>query len=164
MLNQTVAGDIRTMGDRHLKPSLELAEQVQAQPGDKLSYRTWSRSDNDLSEHHVIYVGNGQVVHYNDDQHIVVKAWLSQVTAGGRTEPVNLKGTFVTYSQAEVVTRAERLVGHSYRYDLMFSNCQNFANWCQTGKEQTGGTQVMTYIMGLGTVAVVVFILHHFLK
>ncbi|CAH1271575.1 FAM84B [Branchiostoma lanceolatum] len=152
------------MEDSHLKPSMELAEELQAQPGDKISYQTWSRSDNSLSEHHAIYVGQGKVVHYNDERHNVVKKWLSQVAAGGKVKPVKLKGTFTTFSQAEVVKRAEGQVGRSYSYDLTFSNSQNFANWCQTGKEQIGGTQVKTYILGLGAVAAVVFLLHRFLK
>ncbi|XP_066294440.1 uncharacterized protein [Branchiostoma lanceolatum] len=80
------------MEDSHLRPSMELAEELQAQPGDKISYQTWSRSDNGLSERHAIYVGQGKVVHYNDDHHNVVKKWLSQVTAGGKGETSELEG------------------------------------------------------------------------
>ncbi|XP_019619360.1 PREDICTED: uncharacterized protein LOC109466150 [Branchiostoma belcheri] len=152
------------MEDSHLKPSMDLAAQLQAQPGDRISYHAWSRSDNGLVEHHSIYVGQGKVVHYKDEEQLVVQTWLSHVAAGGKTTPVNLKGPFTTYSPAEVVSRAERQVGHSYRYDITFPNCHSFANWCQTGKEQTGNTPVKTYILGLGTAAVVAFTLHHFLK
>ena len=62
-------------------------------------------------QHHGIYIGDGQVVAY-------------------------LLDTGVTYSADEIVDRALDRVGED-DYNLVFNNCEHFANWCITGQAKS---------------------------
>ncbi|MBP0620993.1 lecithin retinol acyltransferase family protein [Cupriavidus consociatus] len=85
--------------------------------------------------HHGIYVGAGQVVHYQGlssslHRGSVAKVSLAEFSHG---HPVRLHGKAgAAYSGIEVVERACSRLGED-TYDVLRNNCEHFCSWCQTG-------------------------------
>jgi lecithin:retinol acyltransferase len=99
------------------------------QPGDHL------RSSRGLYEHHGIYVGDGQVVHYSGDR--AKDAASASVRLGTLAEfsdghPIEV----VPYGQSlppmEVVLNAHSLLGEE-RYNLVLRNCEHLATLAKVG-------------------------------
>ncbi|MGK6310230.1 lecithin retinol acyltransferase family protein [Variovorax sp. DT-64] len=85
--------------------------------------------------HHGIYVGAGQVVHYQGLSSSmrcgpVAKVSLAEFAHG---QPVRMHGeTDVAYSGMEVVARACSRLGED-AYDVLRNNCEHFCSWCLIG-------------------------------
>jgi uncharacterized membrane protein HdeD (DUF308 family) len=96
-----------------------------------------------------VYIGDGQVVHYLDDNHVYQVTWNQFLD--GRTpqhwtypdlEPVPLE-TIKATALAEV--------GKTYPYSLLTFNCENFAIYCKSG----GATRSSKYAQVSGGVQAV---------
>ena len=85
--------------------------------------------------HHGIYVGAGQVVHYQGlssslRRGPVAKVSLAEFSHG---HPVRVHGEAdVAYSGIEVVARACSRLGED-AYDVLRNNCEHFCSWCLIG-------------------------------
>jgi hypothetical protein len=105
-------------------------------------------------QHHGVYVGRGQVVHYSGLSGFwhcgpVEEIPLSRF-AGGR--PVRIVDHLEPhYSPEEVVRRARSRVGES-DYRLLTNNCEHFCNWCLSGDSRSdqveGRLQLPLRILG----------------
>lgn len=93
-----------------------------------------------IYEHHGIDCGDGTVIHYRKTHEAVVtRTSLAEFASG---QPVYTKSYTVCYIPDIVVTRAEsRLDERSY--DLFTNNCEHFATWCKTGKNESA--QLLNY-------------------
>ncbi len=87
----------------------------------------------DIYEHHGIDCGDGTVIHYRKPQGIVERTTRETFRLG---EKVYLKSYPVSYIPDVVVHRAERRLGEN-KYNLLFNNCEHFANWCKTGVNES---------------------------
>ena len=85
--------------------------------------------------HHGIYVGAGQVVHYQGlssslRRGPVVKVSLAEFSRG---HPVRVHDEAdAAYSGIEVATRACSRLGEN-AYDVLRNNCEHFCSWCLVG-------------------------------
>lgn len=94
-----------------------------------------------LYQHHGIYIGNNQVVHY--------AGWADELKAG-KVEIISLenfrlqetiKKVFyvdikVHYSRIDIVKRAKSRLNEDL-YDLFSNNCEHFSHWCITGDSRS---------------------------
>lgn len=89
--------------------------------------------------HHGIDLGNGSVAHYLEGR-LILRSSLEDFSDG---KTVNV----VTHQQASpsgvTLRRAMSRIGEQ-RYNLLFNNCEHFANWCKTGQHRS--TQVEDYM------------------
>jgi hypothetical protein len=85
-------------------------------------------------EHHGIDYGDGTVIHYRK----VGKAQVSRTSwqAFSWGNPVYTKQQPLAFIAEVVIQRAESRLGEQ-RYDLFFNNCEHFANWCKTGRNES---------------------------
>lgn len=91
-------------------------------------------------EHHGIDCGDGEVIHYYKGGEIatVTRTPSKLFARGGR---IFIKPRSVAFLPHIVVQRAESRLGEQ-KYDLLTNNCEHFANWCKTGRndcEQLAG-------------------------
>ncbi|MEH8123744.1 lecithin retinol acyltransferase family protein [Aeromonas veronii] len=83
--------------------------------------------------HHGLYVGNGQVIHYqgsfaNDDQ--TGQIGLSMLDDFHRGQPLQVVShSSRPFSPEECVARAFSRLGEQ-DYHLLFNNCEHFVLWC----------------------------------
>lgn len=100
--------------------------------------------------HHGIYCGNNEVIHFfkNKGEAIILKTTLSEFAKG---EKVEIYHQNAKYSAGEIVRRAESKLGEE-NYNVLFNNCEQFANWCRTGIHESKQAE-NTSSKGLGGVA-----------
>lgn len=107
-----------------------------------------------LYDHHGIYIGNNQVIHYSGFAEAFNKGCIEQTTLenflGGRDQftVVNYPSTTAIYTNEEIVERAYRCLGEDH-YNLLFNNCEHFACWCVTGEKRS--EQVRTVMLHSST-------------
>ncbi|MEP0871718.1 lecithin retinol acyltransferase family protein [Trichocoleus desertorum AS-A10] len=82
--------------------------------------------------HHGIYCGDNEVIHYVNAKRIG-KTLLSKFA---KTEKIHIKRHRKSFSQTRVVKRAKRRLGER-NYNLIFNNCEHFANWCKKGRSRS---------------------------
>ncbi|HXD05787.1 MAG TPA: lecithin retinol acyltransferase family protein [Burkholderiaceae bacterium] len=85
--------------------------------------------------HHGIYVGAGQVVHYQGLCSSLRRGPVERVSLCefAHGNPVRVHGeTGVKYSDIEVVDRACSRLGED-AYHLLRNNCEHFCSWCLNG-------------------------------
>jgi hypothetical protein len=82
-----------------------------------------------IYQHHGIDCGDGSVIHYRKPQATVERTSLEIFSQG---KPISIKNYRVCYIPDVVVHRAEKRLGEQ-QYNLLFNNCEHFANWCKTG-------------------------------
>ncbi|MEM7065003.1 MAG: lecithin retinol acyltransferase family protein [Cyanobacteria bacterium P01_B01_bin.77] len=82
-------------------------------------------------QHHGIDCGDRTIIHYRK----VGTATVSRTSfeAFARGNPVFTVPNRVSFIPDVVINRAESRLGEQ-RYNLFFSNCEHFANWCKTGE------------------------------
>jgi hypothetical protein len=89
--------------------------------------------------HHGIYVGNGKVVHYAGLADGFSSAPVEETTIekflNGKSYSV-VPHPYARYSKDEVVKRAYSRIGEN-DYNLIWNNCEHFANWCIEGVESS---------------------------
>lgn len=86
-------------------------------------------------EHHGIDCGNGTVIHYSKATETPTVSRTSYVTFSW-DNPVYTKQYAVSFIPDVVVERAESRLGEQ-RYNLLSNNCEHFATWCKTGKNES---------------------------
>jgi hypothetical protein len=85
--------------------------------------------------HHGIYVGAGQVVHYQGLSSSLRRGPVAKVSLAefANGHPVRLHGEAnAAYSGIEVVARACSRLGED-AYDVLRNNCEHFCSWCLIG-------------------------------
>jgi Lecithin retinol acyltransferase len=83
-------------------------------------------------QHHGIDCGDGTVIHYRKvgEAEIARTSW----DAFARGKPVHLYPQSVAFIADVVIERAQSRLGER-QYDLFFNNCEHFATWCKTGRD-----------------------------
>ncbi len=105
-------------------------------------------------DHHGIYIGKNQVIHYSGFAEAFNKGCVEQTTLekflGGRDQftVVNYRSNKVLYTNQQIVERAYRCLGEDH-YNLVFNNCEHFACWCVTGEKRS--EQVRTVMLHSST-------------
>ena len=84
-------------------------------------------------QHHGIYIGDGQVIAYLRDTGVTVCSW-STFADGDKVTVYEHDDAL--YSADKIVQRALDRVGED-DYNLVFNNCEHFANWCITGQAKS---------------------------
>ena len=102
--------------------------------------------------HHGIYIGNGAVIHHSGFAEPFKKGPIEKTSlqsfSGGKDifkypNESLLKGD--KFHPKEIVARAEKAMKENETYNLLFNNCEHFANWCthnDSFSPQTSGTAV----------------------
>ncbi|OLP19485.1 hypothetical protein BST81_05300 [Leptolyngbya sp. 'hensonii'] len=99
-----------------------------------------------LYEHHGIDCGDGTVIHYQKGKETIARTSMA-VFSSNRS--LYVKQYDVSYVPDVVIHRAESRLGEQ-KYNLIFNNCEHFANWCKTGRHES--LQVRDYLLGRGHV------------
>ena len=107
-------------------------------------------------QHHGIYIGDGQVVAYLLDTGVTVCSW-STFADGDKVTVYEHDDAL--YSADEIVDRALDRVGED-DYNLVFNNCELFANWCITGQAKSYQVREVA-IETTALAAVAALALHH---
>ncbi len=85
-------------------------------------------------EHHGIDLGDGTVIHYRKvDEAEVSRTSVESFARGG---PVYIVPQLTAYIPEVVIKRAKSRLGEK-DYSLFFNNCEHFANWCKTGRNDS---------------------------
>ena len=103
--------------------------------GDRIyAYRNLWNVDG-LYQHHGIDCGDGTVIHYRKLSETIERTSL-ETFARGNPIYVAEYGDGFGYIPDVVVERAESRLGER-KYNLLFNNCEHFANWCKTGVSES---------------------------
>lgn len=86
-----------------------------------------------LYEHHGIDCGDGSVIHYRKPSETIERTSITTFTLGKTVYIRNYPTSFVA---DVVVRRAESRLGER-QYNLLFNNCEHFANWCKIGVSES---------------------------
>jgi len=78
-----------------------------------------------------VYIGDGRVVHYLNDDHVHEVTW--EQFLEGRTPQHWTYPDLQARPAEEVVATALSEVGKSYKYNLLKFNCEHFAIFCKSG-------------------------------
>lgn len=100
-----------------------------------------------LYYHHGIYIGNNKVIHFaplsggeiiNWSEAKVIETSLEDFLKGGKVEVRQYTDAELIelYSPKEIVQNANHCLGYT-NYNLIFNNCEHFANSCTTGKHRS---------------------------
>ena len=92
------------------------------------------KADYGLYEHHGIYEGDGKVIAYSKEQKRVVRTSLNVFGQGH--EIFLVMHDDAKFSRSEIVARAQKRLDEA-KYNLVFNNCEHFANWCVTDKAKS---------------------------
>ena len=76
-------------------------------------------------QHHGIYIGNEQVIHFTRNNQIEIVS-LSSFTDGNG---YSIQKFHSKFSRKEIVERALSRLGNE-NYNVIFSNCEHFCHWC----------------------------------
>lgn len=82
-------------------------------------------------EHHGIDCGDGTVIHYRKPSETIERTSWDVFKRGNPTYKKHKDQKF-SFLPEIVVNRAESRLGEQ-KYNLLFNNCEHFANWCKTG-------------------------------
>lgn len=88
-----------------------------------------------LYEHHGIDCGDGTVIHYRKlgEEAKISRTSYAAFAAG---LPVYRKRQTVSFIPEVVMQRAESRLDEE-QYNLLSNNCEHFANWCKTGRNES---------------------------
>lgn len=81
--------------------------------------------------HHGLYLGNNQVVHYQGGE-----VRISSLDDFKKNCEIRVVDSVALYSKDEIIHRAFSRIGEK-EYNLVFNNCEHFANWCRSGSTIT---------------------------
>ncbi|MEL6384452.1 MAG: lecithin retinol acyltransferase family protein [Cyanobacteria bacterium J06626_18] len=85
-------------------------------------------------EHHGIDCGDHTIIHYyKEGTATVTRTPRTTFARGGR---IFIKYQAVSFLPQIVVQRAVSRLGEQ-RYDLLTNNCEHFATWCKTGRQES---------------------------
>ena len=98
--------------------------------------------------HHGIDLGDGSVAHYLEGREIL-RSPLEEFSRGQDVSVVN-------HDQASpagvTLRRAMSRIGEQ-NYNLLFNNCEHFANWCKTGRHRSSQVEDWLHTGSLGALA-----------
>ena len=98
--------------------------------------------------HHGIDLGDGSVAHYLEGREIL-RSPLAEFSRGQEV-------SVVSHDQASpagvTLRRAMSRIGEQ-NYNLLFNNCEHFANWCKTGRHRSGQVEDWLHTGSLGALA-----------
>ncbi len=94
--------------------------------------------------HHGIDCGDGTVIHF---QHGRIQRTPLQYFLGRRRKRKVVVRHRHSLPADNVVMRAKRCVGRR-GYNLLFNNCEHFAQWCKTGRKRSKQVNKATYTAG----------------
>lgn len=97
-------------------------------------------------EHHGIDCGDDTVIHYSKATTTPTISRTSYTTFSWGN-PVYTKQYSVSFIPDVVIERAESRLGEQH-YDLLSNNCEHFAMWCKTGKNES--SQLANYGLDAG--------------
>ena len=86
-------------------------------------------------DHHGLYIGDGEVIHYSGFSELFDKGSIEITTLEDFEQGSNssVKNHIVTvYNADERLERAYSKLGED-SYNLIFNNCEHFVNWCFNG-------------------------------
>jgi hypothetical protein len=119
--------------------------------------------------HHGIDVGHGQVIHLAEGESSsrfmrflskksgeVVKTSMEDFLKGGRMVKGGIRNTADPLEKEEIAERAESVVGDPSKYNVLFNNCEHFANWCETGVAKSHQVADVAKKIGYGAGALAV--------
>lgn len=105
--------------------------------------------------HHGIYVGNGEVVHYMREEGITLTD-LAGFSCGHSVRIQEHPNALC--SGEECAYRAMSRLGED-NYNLVFNNCEHFANWCVTGAERSDQVRAACTTAGEAAAAIMLCII-----
>ena len=98
--------------------------------------------------HHGIDLGDGTVAHYLEGREIL-RSPIEEFCQGQEV-------SMVSHEQASpagvTLRRAMSRIGEQ-NYNLLFNNCEHFANWCKTGRHRSGQVEDWLHTGSLGALA-----------
>ncbi len=101
-----------------------------------------------IFQHHGIDLGDGTIVHYLEGKQIL----RSSYKEFSRGELVKIAFHKSSSSVGTTLRRAMSRVGEQ-RYNLLFNNCEHFANWCKTGKHRSAQMESFLKKTTIGSLA-----------
>ena len=118
--------------EKALSPAERLADYILSYPLEEalriLKEGDHIKANRTVYSHHAIYIGNGQVIEYNDYR--IKISLLEDFSDGDNILKVNDK---TKYSRKKIVQRAYSRLGEE-KYNIIWNNCENFAEWCRNGE------------------------------
>ncbi|WP_424097900.1 lecithin retinol acyltransferase family protein [Moorena producens] len=85
-------------------------------------------------QHHGIDCGDGSVIHYRKNTETIERTSMATFALG--ETKIYVKQYSVCLIPDVVIRRAESRLGER-QYNLIFNNCEHFANWCKIGKSES---------------------------
>lgn len=85
-------------------------------------------------QHHGIDCGDGSVIHYRKNTETIERTSMATFALG--ETKIYVRQYSVCLIPDVVIRRAESRLGER-QYNLIFNNCEHFANWCKTGKSES---------------------------
>ncbi len=85
-----------------------------------------------LFQHHGIDLGDGTVAHYLEGREIL-RSPMNEFACG---EVIQIVDHDEAVSAGVTLRRAMSRIGEQ-KYNLLFNNCEHFANWCKTGRHRS---------------------------
>jgi len=107
------------------------------------------RRQHGLFKHHGIDLGDGTVAHYLEGREIL-RSSLKEFCAGQPFSVVIHKGAD---PNGLTLRRAISRIGEQ-NYNLLFNNCEHFANWCKTGRHRSTQMEEWLKKSSLGAIAI----------
>ncbi|MEO1620083.1 MAG: lecithin retinol acyltransferase family protein [Cyanobacteria bacterium J06632_3] len=84
-------------------------------------------------EHHGIDCGDGTIIHYSKVGEAKIRR--TSRASFARSNTIYTKKQTTAFISDNVIKRAESRLGEQ-RYDFFFNNCEHFATWCKTGRNE----------------------------
>jgi len=87
-------------------------------------------------QHHGIYIGDGRVIDFVDKRKGIREISLEKFCRSSRNKRYGIIHSTRKGTRDKVVKRAKRaLKKQSFDYNLLFENCEHFANYCRSGRK-----------------------------
>ncbi len=102
-----------------------------------------------LFHHHGIDLGDGTIAHYLEGREIL-RSSLAEFCRGQEVSIVSHQNSS---SKRITLQRAMSRIGEK-SYNLLFNNCEHFANWCKTGRHRSHQLEKFLNKSSLGALAI----------
>ncbi len=106
-----------------------------------------------LFQHHGIDLGDGTVAHYLEGREIL-RSTINEFCNG---QPYKVVVHAKASTKRLTLSRAISRIGEQ-NYNLLFNNCEHFANWCKTGRHKSPQMEGFLESSSLGAIAIGQFI------
>ncbi len=102
-----------------------------------------------LFQHHGIDLGDGTVAHYLEGREIL-RSPLKEFCCN---QPIEIIKHENCCAKSVTLRRAMSRIGEQ-RYNLLFNNCEHFANWCKTGRYRSPQVENLLHKTSLGAIVI----------